>query len=79
MHTDVYCAGMVGVPRHTGKTRCTVSGSDENGFSRNDTVTNNPEAIVNVGHIAGGEWLRYTVDVTYISEIESTKRASVEQ
>jgi len=44
-----------------------------------NTVINNGEEIINVGYIADGEWLRYTVDVTYISEIESTKGASVEQ
>lgn len=44
-----------------------------------NTVLVDGEEVVNVGFIADGEWLRYTVDITYIGEIENTKGASVEQ
>lgn len=44
-----------------------------------NTVLVDGEEIVNVGFIADGEWLRYTVDLTYIGGIENTKGASVEQ
>lgn len=36
-----------------------------------NTVLVDGEEIVNVGYIANGEWLRYTVDVTYIGGTEN--------